>query len=131
MRLEARARLSGFFDDGRFDEIGAGLRAVDILNFRDAKRYRDRLSDASKTSQEPEALVAGRGRLLDIPVSAAAFEFGFMGGSMGAVVSEKFTQCVDDAVAQGNPFICFSASGAPGCRKACSHCFRWPRQRRL
>ncbi len=111
MRLGARARLSGFFDDGRFDEIGAGLRAVDVLNFRDAKRYRDRLSDAGKASQESEALVAGRGRLLNIPVSAVAFEFGFMGGSMGSVVGEKFTQCVDDAVAQGNPFICFSASG--------------------
>tara|TARA_Y100001934_G_scaffold121567_1_gene148651 strand:- start:877 stop:1632 length:756 start_codon:yes stop_codon:yes gene_type:complete len=111
MRLGARARLSGFFDDGRFEEIGAGLRAVDVLNFRDAKRYRDRLSEAGKTSQEPEALLAGRGRLLDIPISAAAFEFGFMGGSMGSVVGEKFARCVDDAVEQGNPFICFSASG--------------------
>ncbi len=111
MRLGARARLSGFLDDGRFEEIAPGLRAVDVLTFRDAKRYRDRLSEAGKTSQEPEALVAGRGTLLDIPVSVAAFEFAFMGGSMGSVVGEKFTRCVDDAVEQGNPFICFSASG--------------------
>jgi len=111
MRLGARARLSGFLDDGRFEELGPGLRAVDVLTFRDAKRYRDRLSEAGKASQEPEALVAGRGTLRDIPVSVAAFEFGFMGGSMGSVVGEKFTRCVDDAVEQGNPFICFSASG--------------------
>jgi len=111
MRLGARARLSGFLDDGRFEEIAPGLRAVDVLTFRDAKRYRDRLSEAGKASQEPEALVAGRGTLLDIPVSVAAFEFAFMGGSMGSVVGEKFTRCVDDAVEQGNPFICFSASG--------------------
>ena len=111
MRLGARARLSGFLDDGRFEEIAPGLRAVDVLTFRDAKRYRDRLSEAGKASQEPEALVAGRGTLLDTPVSVAAFEFAFMGGSMGSVVGEKFTRCVDDAVEQGNPFICFSASG--------------------
>ncbi len=111
MRLGARARLSGFFDEGRFDEIGASLRAVDVLNFRDSKRYRDRLSDAGKTSLEPEALIAGRGTVGEIPVTAVAFEFGFMGGSMGSVVGEKFTRGVEDAVQQHNPFVCFSASG--------------------
>tara|TARA_Y100001934_G_C12239813_1_gene719736 strand:- start:249 stop:1004 length:756 start_codon:yes stop_codon:yes gene_type:complete len=111
MRLSARARLNGFFDQGRFDEIGAELRAVDVLHFRDAKRYRDRLSDAGKSSLEPEALIAGRGTLEEIPLNAAAFEFGFMGGSMGSVVGEKFARSVDDAVERGNPFVCFSASG--------------------
>jgi len=111
MRLNARARLNGFFDEGRFEEIGAELRAVDMLHFRDAKRYRDRLSDAGKSSLEPEALIAGRGALQEIPVNAVAFEFAFMGGSMGSVVGEKFARSVDDAVEQGNPFVCFSASG--------------------
>jgi acetyl-CoA carboxylase carboxyl transferase subunit beta len=111
MRLSARARLNGFFDEGRFEEIGAELRAVDVLHFRDAKRYRDRLSDAGKFSSEPEALIAGRGTLQDIPVNAVAFEFAFMGGSMGSVVGEKFARSVDDAVERGNPFVCFSASG--------------------
>ncbi len=111
MRLGARARLASFFDDGRFEEIGSGLRAVDVLGFRDSKRYRERLSEAGKQSQESEALLAGRGTVYGIPMTAAAFEFQFMGGSMGSVVGEKFTQAADDARSHRQPFVCFSASG--------------------
>lgn len=111
MRLPARKRLASFFDDGLFTEIGVGLRAVDALNFRDSKRYRERLSEATKESEESEALLAARGSLYGIPLTAVAFEFRFMGGSMGSVVGEKFTRAVDDARMQKNPLVCFSASG--------------------
>jgi len=111
MRLGARARLAAFFDDGKFEEIGQGLKAVDVLGFKDSKRYRERLAEATKQSQEAEALLAGNGTVFGIPITAAAFEFQFMGGSMGAVVGEKFTRAVDDARSRRQPLVCFSASG--------------------
>ena len=111
MRLSARARLQGFFDDSSFREIGSKVRSVDVLRFRDTKRYRDRLSEAQKRSEETEALVAGSGLMSGIPVTAVAFEFSFLGGSMGSAVGEKFVRAVDEALDKQSPFVCFSASG--------------------
>ena len=111
MRLSARARLQGFFDDSSFREIGSKVRSVDVLRFRDTKRYRDRLTEAQKRSEETEALVAGSGLMSGIPVTAGAFEFSFLGGSMGSAVGEKFVRAVDEALDKQSPFVCFSASG--------------------
>jgi acetyl-CoA carboxylase carboxyl transferase subunit beta len=111
MRLSARARLQGFFDDSSFREIGSKVRSVDVLRFRDTKRYRDRLTEAQKRSEETEALVAGSGLMSGIPVTAVAFEFSFLGGSMGSAVGEKFVRAVDEALDKQSPFVCFSASG--------------------
>ena len=111
MRLSARARLQGFFDDSSFREIGSKVRSVDVLRFRDIKRYRDRLAEAQKRSEETEALVAGSGLMSGIPVTAVAFEFSFLGGSMGSAVGEKFVRAVDEALDKQSPFVCFSASG--------------------
>ena len=111
MRLSARARLQGFFDDSNFQEIGSKIRSVDALRFRDTKRYRDRLVEAQKRSEETEALLAGSGLMNGIPVTAVAFEFSFLGGSMGSAVGEKFVRAVDEALDKQSPFVCFSASG--------------------
>ena len=111
MRLSARARLQGFFDDSSFREIGSKVRSVDVLRFRDSKRYRDRLAEAQKRSEETEALLAGSGLMNGIPVTAVAFEFSFLGGSMGSAVGEKFVRAVDEALDKQSPFVCFSASG--------------------
>ena len=111
MRLSARQRLRMIFDDESYDEIGMSIRPLDSLRFKDNKRYRDRLADATKNSSENEAILCGVGNCLDIPIVAAAFEFSFMGGSMGSVVGEKFVRGVEKAIAERRPFICFSASG--------------------
>jgi|TARA_Y100000310_G_scaffold129278_1_gene128431 acetyl-CoA carboxylase carboxyl transferase subunit beta len=118
MRLGARTRLQGFFDDSQFREIGQTVRPVDVLRFRDSKRYRERLSEAQKLCHESDALVAGEGSIEGIPVVAAAFEFRFMGGSMGSVVGERFVRAVDAAVTEHSPFICFSASGGARMQEA-------------
>ena len=110
-RIGARHRLEGLFDEGVFEEIAPGLRAADPLKFRDSKRYRDRLSRGQKDSGEPEALLVGRGRLMGIELVAAAFEFRFLGGSMGAVVGEKFFRAVQECLERDLPLICFSSSG--------------------
>src|SRR5690606_37959475 len=92
MRIGARTRLDWFLDEGSQEEIAAGLEPQDPLKFRDSKRYRDRLSQAQKKTGEKDALVAASGSLLGQPVVACAFEFAFMGGSMGSVVGERFAR---------------------------------------
>lgn len=110
-RLSARTRLDILLDpEGRF-EIGAEVRPVDSLKFKDSKRYPDRLAEASKETSETDALVVMQGAIKTLPVVAAAFEFKFMGGSMGSVVGERFVRGVHHCIEQHMPFICFSASG--------------------
>jgi len=111
LRVSARDRLEGFLDEAHQIEIGATIQSVDPLKFKDQKRYKDRYSDAQKNTGENDALVVKQGLLHGMPVIVAVFEFKFMGGSMGSVVGEKFARAVDAAIAQGYPFICFSASG--------------------
>ncbi len=110
-RLSARERLHYFLDeDGRF-EIGAEVVPVDFLKFVDSKRYVERLQQAQAETEEEDALVAMQGAVKSIPVVVAAFEFRFLGGSMGSVVGERFVRAVQTAVEQNMAFICFSASG--------------------
>jgi acetyl-CoA carboxylase carboxyl transferase subunit beta len=118
MRIWARRRLEMFFDDGTTEEIGAGLEPVDVLKFRDSKKYRDRLNAAQKLTGETDALVAMRGTVEGLPMVAAAFEFRFMGGSMGAVVGERFVRAVNTSFEHKIPFVCFSASGGARMQEA-------------
>ncbi|QJQ94037.1 MULTISPECIES: acetyl-CoA carboxylase, carboxyltransferase subunit beta [Halomonadaceae] len=118
LRLTARKRLDWFLDaDGR-EEIAADLEPTDRLKFRDSKKYKDRLSAAQKSTEEKDALIAMRGTLEGMPVMAVAFEFNFMGGSMGAVVGEKFVRAASLAREEGIPLVCFSASGGARMQEA-------------
>jgi acetyl-CoA carboxylase carboxyl transferase subunit beta len=118
MRIGARLRLKMFLDENSTREIGAELEPNDVLKFRDSKKYKDRLSQAQKTTGEKDALIAMQGTLLDIPVVATAFEFRFMGGSMGAVVGERFIRAVRFCLKENRPLICFSASGGARMQEA-------------
>jgi len=110
-RLGARARLDALLDpEGRF-EIGAEVLPVDSLKFKDSKRYTDRIAEAQKETGEGDALVVMQGSIKSIGVVCAAFEFDFMGGSMGSVVGERFVRGVRVAIEQKAPFICVTASG--------------------
>ena len=110
-RLNARARIELLLDpEGRF-EIGAEVLPVDPLKFRDSRRYSERLLDAAESTGETDSMVVMQGALKTLPVVLAAFEFSFMGGSMGSVLGERFVRGVQTAVEQGLPFICVSASG--------------------
>ena len=118
MRINARRRLEVFLDEGEQTEIGAELAPVDALRFRDSKKYKDRLSAAQRQTGEKDALIVMRGTLKGMPVVVAAFDFEFMGGSMGSVVGERFVRGVDEALAEGIPLVCFSASGGARMQEA-------------
>lgn len=118
MRVGGRWRLEHFLDEDGRVEIGENLKPVDALKFRDLKKYKDRLSQAQKATDENDALIAMQGRLKGLPVVAAAFEFRFMGGSMGSVVGERFVRAVNLAREQRAPLICFSASGGARMQEA-------------
>lgn len=111
MQVGARARLKQFLDPENQREIAANLEPVDPLKFRDTKKYRDRLVAAQKETGEKDALIALAGRLLGREVIACAFEFRFMGGSMGSVVGEKFARAGQESLRLRAPLICFSATG--------------------
>ena len=110
-RIGARLRLTNFLDAEGQTEIAADIRAVDALTFVDSKPYPKRLDQARKNTEETDALIVMSGTLRREPIVAAAFEFRFMGGSMGSVVGEKFSRAVDRAIELKAPFVCFSASG--------------------
>jgi len=110
-RLGARARLDALLDaEGRF-EIGAEVLSVDTLKFRDSRKYTERLSEAAEETGEGDALVVLQGAIRSLAVVCAAFEFEFMGGSMGSVVGERFVRGVRAAIDQRLPFVCVTASG--------------------
>ena len=111
VRIGARKRLDLFLDTDNQIEIAADKSPTDWLKFKDTKRYKDRLIEAEGNSEEQEALVVMQGSVLKLPLVAAAFEFRFMGGSMGAVVGQKFVEGVDRAIKNQFPFVCFSTSG--------------------
>jgi acetyl-CoA carboxylase carboxyl transferase subunit beta len=111
MRIGARERLKSFLDPEPLTEIGERIRPEDPLKFKDSKRYRDRLAQAQKVTRESDALIALAGALHGDPIVACAFEFQFLGGSMGAVVGERFRRSVDSCLDQGCGLVCFSASG--------------------
>jgi acetyl-CoA carboxylase carboxyl transferase subunit beta len=110
-RIGARRRIETFLDPEPQEEIGADLESVDPLKFKDSKKYKERISQAQKNSGEKEAIVAMRGQLKGVDLIVAAFEFSFMGGSMGSVVGERFVRAVNMALERHTPLICFSASG--------------------
>ena len=118
MRIGARRRLDIFLDPDSQQELSAGLESLDPLKFRDSKRYRDRLVQAQKKTGEKDALVSVTGSLLGRPVVVCAFEFSFMGGSMGSVVGERFARAVDHATENKMPLIAFSASGGARMQEA-------------
>lgn len=111
MTLTGRARLKAFLDEGDHIELGAGLTPVDVLKFKDTKKYRDRITASQKATDEKDALIVLRGRLLELELVACAFDFRFMGGSMGSVVGERFALAVQECLAHRLPLVCFSASG--------------------
>ncbi len=118
MRVFGRKRLEMFLDESPTQEIGANLVPFDKLKFKDTKKYRDRLLQAQKNTGEKDALIALKGSVKGVPVVAAAFDFRFMGGSMGSVVGERFLQAATFALEKKVPFICFSASGGARMQEA-------------
>jgi acetyl-CoA carboxylase carboxyl transferase subunit beta len=118
LRIAARERLAFFLDEDTGTEIGANIEPVDPLKFKDSRRYRDRLADYQKKTGEKDAIVVMAGQLKSIPVVASAFEFGFIGGSMGSVVGERFVRGIDRAIAEKRPFISFAASGGARMQEA-------------
>lgn len=118
MRISARRRLELFLDPNGQQELNAELEPVDILKFKDLKKYKDRLVAAQKSTGEKDALVVVQGRVEGVDVVVAAFEFGFIGGSMGAVVGEKFVRAVNQCIAHGLPLVCFSTSGGARMQEA-------------
>jgi acetyl-CoA carboxylase carboxyl transferase subunit beta len=111
MRINARRRLDLFLDDEGRVEIAENLESADPLKFKDSKKYRDRVVSAQKATGEKDALIVMRGTLHNNPVVAAAFEFSFMGGSMGSVVGERFVRAVNAALENNCPLVCFATSG--------------------
>ena len=111
LRIGARTRFNIFFDNGNFTEIASNIETNDPLNFKDIKAYPSRIKEAKKNTGESEALLVGFGKLDGRLITAAAFEFKFMGGSMGSVVGEKCVQGIQQAIETNTPFICFSTSG--------------------
>jgi len=118
MRVNARERLGMFLDPGSGREIGTRLEPVDPLKFKDSKRYRDRVAQTQKDTGELDALVAMTGKLKGQPIVVCAFEFSFMGGSMGSVVGEKFSRAARYGRENRMPLICFSASGGARMQEA-------------
>ncbi len=111
MPIGARERLRVFLDEGASVEIGAQLAPADALKFKDSKRYKDRIVASQKQTGETDALIAMHGKLKGMPIAACAFEFSFMGGSMGSVVGERFTLAAEYALKNSTPLVCFSATG--------------------
>jgi acetyl-CoA carboxylase carboxyl transferase subunit beta len=111
MAVGVRTRITQFLDPGNQKEIAANLEPVDPLKFRDSKRYRDRIAAAQKVTGEKDALIAVMGKLKDMDVIVCAFEFRFLGGSMGSVVGEKFARAAQECLRRRIPLICFSATG--------------------
>ncbi|NOT17963.1 MAG: acetyl-CoA carboxylase carboxyltransferase subunit beta [Sulfuriferula sp.] len=110
-RINARARLDMLLDtEGRF-EVAAGVVPVDTLKFKDSKKYSDRILEAQRATSEKDALIVMKGRVCNVPLVVAAFEFKFMGGSMGAVVGERFVRGVEVCLKDKIPFVCYAASG--------------------
>jgi len=118
LRISARSRVMYFLDEGDQIEIGEELEPKDFLKFKDSKKYKDRLSSATKSTGEKDALIVSQGKLKGMSVVVAAFEFSFMGGSMGSVVGERFLMGVKKSIAESIPFICFSTSGGARMQEA-------------
>jgi len=111
LRISARRRIQDFLDMENQVEIAPNIQSVDPLKFKDQKKYKDRYQDAQKKTKEKDALIAKSGFLKGMPIVTVAFDFSFMGGSMGSVVGEKFVRAAHLAMKNNQPLVCFSASG--------------------
>ncbi len=118
MRIIARKRLDSFFDEGSITEIAEHIEPVDELKFKDSKKYKDRISSSQKVTGEKDALIVYQGKVKELSLVAAAFDFRFMGGSMGSVVGEKFVRAVKICLEKEIPLVCFSASGGARMQEA-------------
>ena len=118
LRISARRRIELFLDEDGQQELLGELAPVDLLKFKDLKRYRDRLGSAQKATGEKDALIVMKGRLEGSPLIMAVFEFGFIGGSMGAVVGEKFANAVNICIEEELPLVCFATSGGARMQEA-------------
>ena len=118
MRVFGRRRLDLFLDKESREEIASNLVPVDKYKFKDSKKYKDRLSVAQKNTGEKDALITIKGKVKGVDVVAVAFDFRFMGGSMGSVVGEKFVRAADLALKENIPLVCFSASGGARMQEA-------------
>ncbi|HEX6591387.1 MAG TPA: acetyl-CoA carboxylase, carboxyltransferase subunit beta [Moraxellaceae bacterium] len=118
LRINARERMDIFLDFENREEIAAGMEPEDRLKFKDSKKYKDRIIAAQKETGEKDALVVMKGQLNGLPLVVAAFEFNFMGGSMGSVVGAKFVQAVDVCLEHRIPLVCFAASGGARMQEA-------------
>ncbi|MGB0223932.1 MAG: acetyl-CoA carboxylase, carboxyltransferase subunit beta [Marinobacterium sp.] len=127
LRIGARQRLNYFLDEGSTKEIAADIEPIDRLKFKDSKKYKDRLTAAQRDTGEKDALVAMKGTLEGNPVAAVAFEFRFMGGSMGTVVGERFVRAAEVSLAEGIPLVCFSTSGGARMQEALFSLFQMAR----
>jgi acetyl-CoA carboxylase carboxyl transferase subunit beta len=110
-RISARERIALILDEGSFVEHDAGMESVDFLDFKDSKKYKDRIKAAVKKAGGGDAIICGDGTIDGLPVSMAVFEFGFMGGSMGSVVGEKITRAIERGLEKRAPVLIFSSSG--------------------
>ncbi|MDH5433936.1 MAG: acetyl-CoA carboxylase, carboxyltransferase subunit beta [Gammaproteobacteria bacterium] len=118
MRIAARTRLHHFLDDSNLQEISPDLKPVDLLKFKDSKRYKDRITAAQRDSGENDALIAYKGELKGLPLVACCFEFNFMAGSMASVVGEKFVRAVNHSIKENIPLVCYATSGGARMQEA-------------
>ena len=118
MRIHGRKRLEAFLDAEPREEIGELLEPIDTLKFKDSKKYKDRINQAQKATSEKDALIAMKGQVKGMPLVAVAFEFSFMGGSMGSVVGERFVRAAKVSLEHHIPLVCFSASGGARMQEA-------------
>ena len=118
MRIGARERLENFLDNEGVEELAQNIEPEDPLKFRDTKKYRDRLQQAQKTTHEKDALIVMAGTVQGLPLVACAFEFSFLGGSMGSAVGERFVRGVEHCLEHRKPLVCFSASGGARMQEA-------------
>ena len=118
MRISARYRLSQFFDEGSSREYFSNLISNDPLKFKDTKKYKDRLTESKRKSGENDALIVMQGTVKEVQLVACAFDFNFMGGSMGSVVGEKFVRAVNLSIETKVPLVCFCASGGARMQEA-------------
>jgi len=118
MRISARYRLTQFFDEGTSREFFSNIISTDPLKFKDTKKYKDRLTESKRKSGENDALIVMQGEVKGIGLVACAFEFNFLGGSMGSVVGEKFVRAVNLSIENKIPLVCFTASGGARMQEA-------------
>lgn len=124
MRIGARERLMSFLDTDSQEELAADIESIDFLKFKDSKKYKDRIVAAQKVTGEKDALVVMKGDLKNLSIVAVAFEFKFIGGSMGSVVGEKFLRAAKYALSEGVPMVCFSTSGGARMQEALMSLFQ-------